>query len=58
MEKKQYISPAVKCVNLLAERSLAAGSDNTKTFGKSWNSREATDWDDEEEEENTGGWFK
>jgi hypothetical protein len=59
--KKQYIKPTSGIVKLNLSRGildvgLRSASDPTISYG----AREIKNdvWDDEEEEENTGGWFQ
>ena len=60
MEKNKYIRPAIKLVNIHGEHLLVIQSGieaQSDGIGSKAYSREAI-WDEEEEEENTGGWFQ
>ena len=58
MNKKVYICPIVKAVKLFPEHHLLEeshpGVDSWQTARELRNSG----WDDDEEEDNTGGWFQ
>ena len=62
MEKNRYIRPAIKLVNIHGEQLLVIQSgieaQSGNGIGSKAYSRESSIWDDEEEEENTGGWFQ
>ena len=58
MEKKTYIKPSIKSVCLLIQNHLASESVKQVSSDSNWAARESSIWDDEEEEENTGGWFQ
>ena len=57
MRKKTYKRPSVKCISLCYERHLANHT-ITVTEATEASARKSSIWDDEEEEENTGGWFQ
>lgn len=58
MEKREYITPYVKIVNMETIYMLAATNrEFLGKFGES-DSRKANVWEDDDEEEDTGGWFK
>lgn len=60
--KKTYIKPIVKTVKMYGGHLLAGGSGNEVNSSMSDKakaySRESSIWDEEEEEDNLGGWFK
>ena len=61
--KKIYIKPAVKAVNMLPIRPIAISAEANSFYNPQTNerlqlSREADGFDWDEEEEDTGGWFK
>lgn len=58
--KKTYIEPKTRIVPLLSANTILSGSTFTQEVGaKRGLSRENNSaWDDEEKEENTGGWFQ
>ena len=61
MNKKVYIKPGLKVVNVKFATHLMAGSTRTGLFttANMSVSRETNSFEDEEaEEEDTGGWFK
>ena len=61
MEKNRYIRPAIKLVNIHGEQLLVIQSGieaQSDGIGSKAYSRESSVWDDDEEEENTGGWFQ
>lgn len=59
MEKKGYITPSVKIVNMETVYMLAATNrENFTTANRSLSRESNGGWDDDEEEEDTGGWFK
>lgn len=62
MERKEYIKPEVIRVDLYCKYHLMqqSGREAITTGDKVTvaYSRESSIWDDEEEEENTGGWFQ
>ena len=57
--RKTYIKPKTSSNKLLFEKHLLAGSEKRNLQG-TYLGREAdsSSWDEEEEEENTGGWFQ
>ncbi len=58
MEKKKYFKPVVKSIKIEFQHHLLNGT-VFETTQSNMTSRETKNvWDDEEEEENTGGWFQ
>lgn len=61
MEKSKYIRPAIKLVIIHSEHLLVIQSGieakSGGNIGSKAYSRESSVWDDDEEEENTGGRF-
>ena len=63
MEKRKYIAPQLKAVNMIIKYHIMdvsgiEASANSAYGGSEAYSRESSIWDEEEEEENTGGWFQ
>ena len=60
MKKIRYIKPEVKVISLCCSNHLVNGTNLTlEAEQKDMTSRESSIWDEEEEEEdNLGGWFK
>ena len=58
MNKKVYITPNVKVVNMVSTTYMLVGSEELNTQAIHSHSRSQDSWEDDDEEEDTGGWFK
>ena len=55
--KKTYIEPKTRIVPLISANTILSGSTFTEEVGAKRGLSRENNWD-EEEEENTGGWFQ
>ncbi len=56
--KKTYIEPKTRIVPLISANTILSGSTFTEEVGAKRGLSRENNWDEEEEEENTGGWFQ